>query len=327
VSRKSFTISTPLPSRFAIRFAALFSRTWRSIFLSGCLLLFVLNVTTVSARSWRPPLRFEVKVVDPATGKPRSKFFLGERVAIVFTLTNRSNVAREIIQLPDTPIPFKLTSLFEYEEPETREGSFGGTGGSHVGGDGTVYWTGREARKMRLAPGQTVSVTIIDLGRAFASRLQDGRHTLTAAYNSSLKAAVSFRIVINEAKTVPLLEQLAMAPVLNGDESDKIWASSYLRQIRQPSISGRIIDAKGKPLKGVWIDITGTVKTNIETRANGRYNLTQLTKGGTYTLTPSYRGQSDADNVSYKIKPSSRTIANVKSHVTEVNFTVTRVKL
>jgi hypothetical protein len=291
--------------------------------LLGLLVLLIVSGTTAGARSRRPPLRFEVKVVDSATGKPRSRFFLGERVSLVFALTNQSNVARETTELSDTSIPVELTSLFDYEEPETIKGSFGGTGGSHVGSDGTIYWTDREARRITLAPGQTVSVKINDLGRAFARRLQDGKHILTATYKSRLKAAISFRIIIDEAKSVPLLEQLATTPVFNGDDSDRIWANVYLRQIRQPSISGRIVDAKGKPLKEVWIDISGTQKTNIETRSNGRYHLTHLMKGGTYTLTPKIY-QDDDDNAIYKVTPSSITIANVKSHVTGVNFTVTR---
>src|SRR6185295_12639366 len=111
----------------------------------------------------------------------------------------------------------------------------------------------------------------------------------------------------------------------NGDDSDRIWANSYLRQIRQPSISGRVVDADGRPLKDVWIGITGSTKSNIETRANGRYHVTQMTRGGTYTLMPSMPNSGPGET-SYKIEPASRTISNLNAHITDVNFTVTRIR-
>src|SRR4051812_39738707 len=35
------------------------------------------------------PLKFQIKVVDSVAGKPKSKYFLGETVSVVFTLTNQ----------------------------------------------------------------------------------------------------------------------------------------------------------------------------------------------------------------------------------------------
>lgn len=291
-------------------------------------MLLVVEGTTAAARP-RPaaPLKFEIKAVDSATGKHKSKFFLGETVSIVFTLTNQGRRSRTITELQDTEIRVKLISLHDDEDTlDTREGIRGSTGGSYVNRNGSVEWTTREPRKLTLSPGQSVSVTIDDLGRFFARRLQNGNHTFTAVYNYSLKSAISFQIVIDEAKSIPVLEKMAAAPVRNGAEDDRLWADIYLRQIRQPSISGRVTDTGGKPLKGVRVSVTGSEKTAFDTRSNGRYNLTQMTQGGTYTLTPSLHWFGKHSEANYTFDPPSRTVTNLNSKLTGVDFTATRLR-
>jgi chitodextrinase len=291
-------------------------------------MLLVVGGTLAAARPRQAaPLKFEIKAVDSATGKRKSRYFLGETVSIVFTLTNQDRRARTITELQDTEIRVKLISLHDDEDTlDAREGVRGGTSGSYVNPNGTIEWTAREPRKLTLSPGQSVSVTIDDLGRFFARRLQNGNHTFTAVYNYSLKAAISFRIVIDEAKSIPLLEKMAAQPVRNGAEDDGLWASIYLRQIRQPSISGRVTDTGGKPLKGVRISVTGSEKTGFDTRSNGRYNLTQMTKGGTYTLTPSLHWFGKHSEANYTFDPPSRTVTNLQSKLTSMDFTATRVR-
>src|SRR4029450_6594252 len=121
----------------------------------------------------------EIKVVDSVTGKPKSKFFLGEKVSVVFTVTNQRRRAQTIANLQDTYISYTLVSIFENKDTKTVEGGLGGTAGSYER-DGSIYWTERAPREMTLAPGQSVSVRIDDLRGEYSNRLRDGHHTLTA---------------------------------------------------------------------------------------------------------------------------------------------------
>ena len=157
-----------------------------------------------------------------------------------------------------------LSSWLDYENgPDVRDSYHGGTGSASYA-NGITTWYDRPARTMTIAPGQTVSLIISDVGHSFGSHpLQAGSHTLTAKYNSRLRASISFRIVIDEAKTTPLLEQLASASPQDGRDSIT-WAKNSLNLVRQPSISARIVDTDGQPLKEyVSIAVTGG-KTNTE---------------------------------------------------------------
>jgi hypothetical protein len=159
--------------------ALLLIKHWRRAALIACsLLLSMCGITATARPRTAAPLKFQIKVVDSATGKPKSNFFLGETVSVVFTLTNLGRRARTVAELQDTYIPWKLVSMFENEETETFTGSRGGSDGSYVLDD-IVYWTHSEPRKMTLAPGQSVSVRIDDLRCRYSSRLRDGNHTLT----------------------------------------------------------------------------------------------------------------------------------------------------
>jgi hypothetical protein len=157
----------------------------------------------------------------------------------------------------------------------------------------------------------------------YAYRLDDGYHTLTATYPGRLQSKVSFRIVIDQAKTIPLLEKLAATPA--SSKPDRLWATSYLDEIRHPSLSGIVTDTSGKPLAEVDISVTGREKREYETRENGGYYVGQLSKGGTYTVTPSLHrdGYFDAD---FTFDPPSRTITNLNSKLTNLNFKATRVR-
>jgi PKD domain/F5/8 type C domain len=300
-------------------------QTLATFVISCSLLLGASEMTAVARSRTTALLKFKIKVVDSATGKPKSKYFLGETVSVVFTVTNQSRRARTIADLQETYIPYKLVSRFENKDTETFEDGRGGTGGAYVRGDGTVYWTVREPRKITLAPGQSVSVRIDDLRGRYSHRLGDGYHTLTATYIEGLKSKVSFRIVIDEVKTITLLEKMAAAPAVNGDESDRVWASNYLEEIRQPSMSGFVTDTAGKGLKDVRISITGQEDRRYDTRSNGGYYVEQLMKGGTYTITPSLRLAGNFD-AKFTFEPPSRTITNLNSKLTNLNFTATRVR-
>ncbi|HEY0430591.1 MAG TPA: PKD domain-containing protein, partial [Pyrinomonadaceae bacterium] len=275
------------------------------------------------------PLKFEIKVVDSVSGKPKSKYFLGETVSVVFTLTNQGRRTLTIPALQDTSIPYQLVSRFENDDPKTHTGSRGGTGGAYSTPDGTTYWTSRAPDKMMLAPGQSVSVRIDDLRGDYSDKLNDGNHTLTATYMDKLKATVSFQVVIDERKTIPLLERMAAAPAPpNGGRDDRIWASVYLKEIRQPTLGGLVTDDAGKPLNEVDVSVVGPEFPNgatYETRSNGRYHLSQLTRGATYTLTPSLNRDGSFD-ANYTFDPPSRTVTNLHSKLTGLNFKATKVR-
>src|SRR5687768_12477337 len=103
-----------------------------------CLLLF--TATIASAQSRRQPLKFQLTPVDAKTLRPRSTFVLGESVAVRFSLTNQSRLARTIPVLPDTFIAYKLHSTKPYEnDPDVIEGLFGGTGYVRQVGN-TTFW-------------------------------------------------------------------------------------------------------------------------------------------------------------------------------------------
>ena len=305
-------VSLPMPS--------LLIKNWRRVAVLLCsLLVCAAEITAAGRTRSATPIKFTIKVVDSSTGKPKTKFFLGETISVVFTVTNHGRRPQTIANLHDTYVSYTLVSTFENEDPEKFEDAFGGTARAYSTSD-SVYWTESEPRKMTLAPGQSASVTVKDLRRMYSNRLSHGHHTLTATMGRRT-ARVSFAIVIDESKTIPLLEQMAE----NGDERDKHWANDYLKEIREPSLSGIVTDTAGKPLKDVEISVTGPEDLSYETRANGRYYLGQLTRGGTYTLTPSLErdGNFDAD---YSFEPASRTITNLNSHVKGLNFTATRVR-
>src|SRR4030095_6860603 len=221
----------------------------------------------------------------------------------------------------DTYISYSLVSIVEDKDTETIENALGGTAGSYER-DGTIYWTESEPRKMTLAPGQSVSVRIDDLRGQYTNRLRNGHHTLTAT-KGLLKSKVSFRIVIDAAKSIPLREKMAE----DGDERDRYWANDCLDEILQPSISGLVTDTAGKPLKDVDISLAGPEKAccETETRGNGHYYFGQLSRGGTYTLTPSLRGVGNFD-AEFTFDPPSRTVANLDSKRTDLHFTATRVR-
>lgn len=260
-----------------------------------------------------PQFSFEVTTVDASTGKRRSSFALGEKVAAIFKLTYRGREPLRIKELEDTSIPVTLTERYNRSDRVNyKDGARGGTGGSYVGGDGTVFWTAREPRYTTIAPGQTVTARIDDLARFFSGHFEDGRYTLAAEYPGGPRSRCSFEVVIDEGVSVPILERLKNDVGI----SDR-WAESYLRLIRQPAIGGRVAAPGGGGLPGVFIGVSGAEKTNIETRSGGRYELTHLTHGGTYTLTPSLEG--------HAFDPPSRTFKNLSSKLTGVNFKARRV--
>jgi hypothetical protein len=271
--------------------------------------LFVFTAGAASAQSRRQPLKFELTAVDPDTQRPRTTFVLGEAVIVRMSLSNQSRVPRTAAQLPDTTIGLQLSSLLDYEAGPTTEDSYiGGTGYSQQVSPTFVLWGSRAPRMVTIAPGQTISKTF-DLGRHLWP-LQAGTHTLTARYNSSLRASISVRVVVDEAKSIPLLERLASEPVKDGRDTIQRWAKVSLELLRKPSITGYVRDSEGRPLKEVRILISGAENTNTDTGHDGAYIVSRLNKGATYTITPEI---SYHDNPGESATRSSRPVGLFRS--------------
>lgn len=291
--------------------------------------LFVFIATTASARPQREPFKLTITALDAKTHRPRSTFALGEPVRVRVSVTNQSRVARKIIQLEDGLMPLRLSAMVDYENgPKNHEGYLGGATFSVSAREGMTMWYERAPRMMTVRPGQTVSLTIDDLSRHFFDHpFEEGSYTFSAKYNSSVRASISFRIVLDEKQTIPLLEELASAPVKDGRDSVQRWAKIRLDMVRLPWISGRIVDTDGQPLKEVRIMITGTLNTNLETRHDGRYRLEFLTKGGAYTLTPEISYYHSLGETQYTLEPASRTFSSLNGKIDDANFLATRIRV
>lgn len=272
------------------------------------------SATAANALQVRSPLKFQIKTTDPATGKRKTNYAVGETVSVVFTLANNGRDPLKIKELQDTEISVKIAwTPFRSDKIDIREGIRGGTVGSYRDADGTVFWTSRDARYTTIAPGQTLEVDIADLRRFNAGRLADGKYTLTAEYENGQQASCSFKVVLDKARSAPILEKM----VKDSSDDNGKWASLYLGKIRQPAISGRIATADGKGVREVSISITGDLKSSIETGFNGFYDIIYLNSGATYTLTPSLEG--------YIFIPASRTITKLNSKLANINFTAKRI--
>ncbi|MFN2454053.1 MAG: Calx-beta domain-containing protein [Pyrinomonadaceae bacterium] len=78
------------------------------------------------------------------------------------------------------------------------------------------------------------------------------------------------------------------------------------------TISGRVTDTSGNGLGGVTITVSGSGSATATTGADGNYQITGASGGGTYTVTPS--------RTNYAFNPPSRTFTNLSGNVT-ANFT------
>lgn len=298
-----------------------------ALFLFTSLLLFTAATATAQAR--RQPLRLEMTALDAKTHRPRSTFILGEPVLLKISLTNQSRTALTVAHLPETTIDLKLRAMQDFEDgPKIHDSYVGGTGGAYHR-NGMTVWTGWEPRMISLAPGQTVSRTIADVGEHFFSHpFDEGSYTVTARHPRGPRASVSFRIVLDEAKTIPLLEDLlASASALRLDSTLFSWANTRLNFVRHPSISGHVRATDGRPLTDIRIIIKGPRETWVDTRNDGSYQIGFLSENGTYTITPEIPHYHRYEQERYTIEPASRTISFLNGKATNVNFTATRIRV
>jgi hypothetical protein len=303
----------------------------KTVYVSFFTCLLVITANTVSAQSRKQPLRFTVTPVDAKTHKPRTTFSIGESVAVRVSLTNQSRNPRSVIHLQDASIDLILSSMQAFEDgPKVIDSYYGGTGWARSE-NGMTTWGSREPRKLILAPGQTTSIIIEDLGRHFFEHpFEEGTYTLTAEYIPTLRATLSVRIIVDEAKSIPILEQLAAQPVQEGRDSVQKWATSVMKEVRHPSISGYVRDTEGRPLNEVDIEVTGTEKISLETRNTGGYRLEMLKDFGTYTITPEITYYDSPGEIHYTLEPASKTISLINdktTKITDINFTAKRIRV
>ncbi|MDQ1708068.1 MAG: hypothetical protein QOJ88_1279 [Pyrinomonadaceae bacterium] len=270
-------------------------------------------VSPFSAKAQQSSLAFKIKIVDATTGAAKSSFFLGEPIAVVFSVTNQGGTPLTIVNLEQTPIPVTLSATANDGNGVTVfRDARGGTTGPSTADNDTTYFTVEPTTSQTLAPGQQVQVRIDNLAQFFARRLADGSYTFAGTYGT-LNSQAAFTIAIDEMKSVPVLQQMAAGP----DESARVWANSFLDLISKPLISGRVTDAAGAPVGNVSFSITGASATSLENHPDGRYNLARLTPNSNITLTPSLSG--------YTFEPTSRTFTNLTTKQVNANFTATKI--
>lgn len=99
---------------------------------------------------------------------------------------------------------------------------------------------------------------------------------------------------------------------LNSDVNDANFTA-----LVAASISGRVTTSNGaQGIDGITITLTGSESRQTVTSGGGFYSFPNLTRGGTYTVTPS-GGQNNT------FTPPSRTYTNLQGPVTDANFTAT----
>jgi hypothetical protein len=79
------------------------------------------------------------------------------------------------------------------------------------------------------------------------------------------------------------------------------------------SISGHVKDAGNQPLLGVNVHLDGPSAADTTTDAAGGYSFTGLAQQGSFTVTPS--------ETNYRFTPASRSVNNLQSDQTAVDFT------
>lgn len=81
------------------------------------------------------------------------------------------------------------------------------------------------------------------------------------------------------------------------------------------SISGTIKDGSNNPISGVTVTLSGSSSGSTTTNSSGVFTFSNLSAGGSYTLTPS--------KTNYSFSPSSRNYTNLSANQTTANFTAT----
>jgi hypothetical protein len=78
------------------------------------------------------------------------------------------------------------------------------------------------------------------------------------------------------------------------------------------TISGRVADASNQPLLGINVHLDGSSTRDTTTDASGNYSFAGLAQQGNFTVTPS--------ETNYRFNPPSRSVSNLQSDQTGVDF-------
>lgn len=103
--------------------------------------------------------------------------------------------------------------------------------------------------------------------------------------NYIIKAWGSFKTVVSPNSAVVM--NLSSAETVN----------FVARSVTQThSIGGRVFDASGSPLRGIRVDVGGSVTGATLTNENGNYSFSSFEQGGNYTITPSSQNHNFTPN-------------------------------
>jgi len=145
--------------------------------------------------------------------------------------------------------------------------------------------------KVTLSGSQSVTTTTDSDGNyAFSNLPTSGRYVITPSKDDYVFDATS------ETFVTPGEDQVA-----------DFTASKPRPPIVKHSISGRVVDAKGEPLAGVMMTLTGSVAATATTWTDGSYSFTDVDGGSNCTVTASIDG--------YLLTPAIQTFTTLAADV------------
>jgi CSLREA domain-containing protein len=114
------------------------------------------------------------------------------------------------------------------------------------------------------------------------------------------------------------LPNVAVGQVITATATDPAGNTSEFSACRAVvavtyALSGRVTDAGAQPLAGVNVHLSGSASQDTTTDASGNYSFNGLQQGGNFTITPSL--------TNYSFTPPSRTVGNLQSDQTGLDFT------
>ncbi len=146
--------------------------------------------------------------------------------------------------------------------------------------------------------GAGIATTTTDVSGNYSfGGLANGAYTITPNFAGYTFSPINRNVTVNNADVTGL------------NFTGTLAAATY-------SVSGTVATARGAPIAGVTITLSGAANATTTTDANGNYTFTGLVNGA-YTVTPSFAG--------YTFSPLNRNVTVNNANVTGQNFTGTLV--